>query len=83
MTTVSNYTRKEPGLVITFYLIRIGDIERYHRLDGPAWECMLPHETMNHSVPSTCHNKWYYMGERINCNSQEEFEGILTLMAFW
>jgi hypothetical protein len=42
-----------------------------HRLDGPAVEF------------SNGHVAWFYMGERIYCNSQEEFEQLIRLKAFW
>lgn len=45
---------------------------KLHRVDGPAdiyefWG--YPH--------------WYYNGKRIDCSSQEEFEKIIKLKAFW
>jgi len=42
-----------------------------HRLDGPAME-----------FPSG-RGEWYYQGKRIDCSSQEEFEKLLKLKAFW
>ena len=42
-----------------------------HRLDGPA------HEFVNG------YKYWYYKGERIDCSSQQEFEKLLKLKAFW
>jgi hypothetical protein len=44
---------------------------RFHRLDGPAVEW-----------PNGCKD-WYYKGKRISCSSQEEFERIIRLKAFW
>lgn len=41
-----------------------------HRLDGPA-------------VDWNDNKQWFYMDKRINCNSQEEFERLLKLKAFW
>ena len=43
---------------------------KYHRLDGPAFE-------------SSEGCTWWFMGEHIPCNSQEEFEQLLRLRAFW
>ena len=42
-----------------------------HRLDGPAriWK----------SFP----DEWWINGEHINCTSQEEFERLLKMKAFW
>jgi len=45
---------------------------RIHREDGPAVEG-------SGSLP----NIWYYHGEYIKCNSQQEFERIIKLKAFW
>ena len=42
-----------------------------HRLDGPAIE----HADGSYS--------WYYHGKRIDCTTQEEFEHLLKLKAFW
>lgn len=44
---------------------------RSHRLDGPAVES------------TDGRNKWYYHGEEVKVNSQEEFEKYLKLKAFW
>jgi hypothetical protein len=43
---------------------------RHHRLDGPAREWAAGKE-------------WYIHGERIFCSSQEEFERLMKLKAFW
>ena len=43
---------------------------KLHRADGPATECFDV-------------KKWFYHGECIECNSQEELERILKLKAFW
>ena len=43
----------------------------WHRLDGPAIET------------SDGHKEWYYQGKHIECSSQEEFEKIIKLKAFW
>jgi len=49
----------------------------YHRIDGPA-------TTFSYFI----HNKmgtpkWYIHGNRMDCKSQEEFERLLKLKAFW
>ena len=44
---------------------------KLHRDDGPAVEF------------SNGIKLWYYNGKKINCNSQEEFESLLKLRAFW
>jgi hypothetical protein len=43
----------------------------YHREDGPAVE----------NYDGT--KRWYYRGKLIHCSSQEEFERLLKLKAFW
>jgi hypothetical protein len=43
----------------------------FHRLDGPAFE---------YAIGNKC---WYYYGERIECQSQSEFERLIKLKAFW
>jgi hypothetical protein len=42
-----------------------------HRIDGPAvfW--------------ANGYKEWYYKGEKVDCNSQEEFERYLKLKLFW
>jgi len=44
---------------------------KIHRTDGPAVEC------------DDGFKLWFYNGARINCSSQEEFEKLLKLKAFW
>ena len=43
----------------------------YHREDGPAL------------ITSNGFKFWIYNGNLIHCNSQEEFERLLKLKAFW
>ncbi len=50
------------------YWYRSGHI---HREDGPAVEY------------ANGDKLWYYNGNRIECSSQEEFERLLKLKAFW
>lgn len=44
---------------------------KYHREDGPAVE------------HANGHKEWWLNGKHINCSSQEEFERLLKLKAFW
>ena len=51
-----------------------------HRADGPA---VISYEL---SLPGThidFHREWWYMGRRVDCSSQEEFEKCLKIKAFW
>lgn len=45
--------------------------DKHHRLDGPAIEYADGHKI------------WFVEGKLINCNSQEEFDRLLKLKAFW
>lgn len=54
-----------------------GDLEwfvngRRHREDGPSF--------IKHSYE---YKEWWINGHRIKCNTQEEFEKLLRLKAFW
>lgn len=42
-----------------------------HRLDGPAL------------IWSNGNKEWWYKGKFIKCSSQEEFEKLIKLRAFW
>ena len=42
-----------------------------HRLDGPAIDFL--------DAPS----RWYIKGKRLSCTTQEEFEQLMKLKAFW
>jgi len=42
-----------------------------HRVDGPAVEWINGDKC------------WCYRGDEINCNSQQEFERLIKLKAFW
>jgi hypothetical protein len=44
---------------------------RFHRIDGPAID------------QSDGTKEWYYDGNKIDCSSQEEFEKLIKLKAFW
>lgn len=65
-----------------------------HRIDGPAIEYPNGNQTWYYhnkihredgpadiSANGTKH--WYYHGKLINCKSQEEFEKLIKLKAFW
>ena len=58
-------------------MLNTGSAEWYrngklHRLDGPALDRTNMGETY-----------WFYHGELIECETQEEFERYLRLKAFW
>jgi len=42
-----------------------------HRLDGAAIEY------------KNGNKEWYYQGRQVYCNTQEEYEKLLKLKAFW
>lgn len=44
---------------------------KVHRIDGPAVES------------SNGEKFWYYYGKFIKCSSQQEFEKLIKLQAFW
>ena len=46
--------------------------DKYHREDGPAIEG-------NKQVP----DRWYLEGKKIDCTTQQEFEQLMKLKAFW
>jgi hypothetical protein len=56
-----------------------------HRLDGPA----ASYQRCNNNCLSTgkceltTYNRWYIDGVQLDCHSQEEFEQLLRLKAFW
>jgi hypothetical protein len=65
-----------------------------HRIDGPAvedidgykewWKNGLRHRLDGHAIEySDGCGLWYYEGEKIDCNSQEEFERYIKLKLFW
>lgn len=71
--TLDKEFHREDGPALEFpdgnrYWYRYG---KYHREDGPAFEY------------GNGHKEWWLHGERIDCNSQEEFERILKLKALW
>lgn len=67
---------------------------RLHRTDGPAIEYANGDKLWY--INGTLHRengpavewgynivRWYYRGNRVNCNSQEEFEGFLRFPLFF
>lgn len=62
-----------------------------HRADGPAIEGLYQlkkkytstNDYLLDVVKANSYNKWYYDGQEILCRSQEEFERIIKLKAFW
>ena len=69
------YRNKNTGHIREHY--NYGDIVFYnekmifHRLDGPA------------EIRRDGSCSWYYNGTKLDCSSQEEFEKLLKLKAFW
>jgi hypothetical protein len=65
-----------------------------HREDGPAFEgtdgvkiWFLNGELHREDGPAVeeangC-KEWWYQGKKLDCNSQEEFERLMKLKAFW
>ena len=47
---------------------------KLHREDGPAYICVCMEPNII---------KWYWEGTRIKCTSQQEFEQLIKLKAFW
>lgn len=46
-------------------------VQERHREDGPALTL------------SNGKQEWYYFGKHLNCKTQEEFEELMKLKAFW
>ena len=67
--------------------------DTFHRLDGPAIEYIdgdtfwyqhgLLHRLDGPAMEYDTTKSWYYKGRKIFCSSQQEFEKILKLKAFW
>ena len=53
---------------------------KFHRLTGPAVSYMVG-LTVDDEIIET--HEWGYHGTKIECSSQEEFERIIKLKAFW
>ncbi len=45
--------------------------DKRHRLDGPAVEY------------GDGRKEWYYLGDKVECESQEEFERLIKLRSLW
>jgi len=65
-----------------------------HRTDGPAVECASGtkywfldgkrHRTDGPAIErADGYKRWYLNGKQIDCKSQEEFERLMRLKAFW
>jgi len=48
-----------------------------HRLDGPAYYLKIAYKSLE------IIKEWYFEGKKIECSSQEEFEKLIKLKAFW
>lgn len=56
----------------------------YHREDGPAMIFIdIPDNNPMWGMQGTSKQEWWYLGEKIEVSSQEEFEQFLRLKAFW
>ena len=87
---MENYNRVEKYEYVTFYYLN----NKFHRIDGPAIEYSngdkwwlqngLWHRIDGPAIEYADGDKWwYYEDEKIECNSQEEFERIIKLKLFW
>jgi hypothetical protein len=87
---MENYNRIEKTDNIIYYYLN----EKLHRLDGPAYENKNGrkawfqndkyHRLDGPAIEWEDGDKWwYYEGEKIKCDSQEEFERIIKLKLFW
>src|ERR1022692_1184787 len=45
--------------------------DKLHRLDGPAVDYV------------NVHKEWWFNGKQFDCKTQEEFEKLMKLKAFW
>ena len=77
---MQNYNRKTEGSCEHFYWFVSPREAHLHRLDGPAMEVKSEVAPPQYIA---LRNRWFYMGKEIDCKSQEEFESMLALMAFW
>jgi hypothetical protein len=74
------------------YVISLID-GKYHREDGPAYESENVKVWYSHGIRHRMDGPaiiwyngpkyWYYNGTHIPCSSQEEFEKLIKLKAFW
>lgn len=49
----------------------VDGVSQRHRLDGPAY------------IGWNGEKLWFYKGKFVDCSSQQEFEKIIKLIAFW
>ena len=72
LNELDQYHREDGPAYIHNHGIKVWYLNgKQHRVDGPAFE--YPDGT----------KFWYYQGKQIDCQSQEEFERLIKLKAFW
>jgi len=54
--------------------------DKLHRLTGPAVSYMVGLTADDEIIEV---HEWWYHGTKIECSSQEEFERLIQLKAFW
>jgi hypothetical protein len=54
------------------------EYRRFHREDGPAIIY-----SMGFAGRKDVEKQWWYLGKRLDCKTQEEFESLMRLKAFW
>jgi len=70
------------------YIAYYDEQGNWHKEDGPARiNVRASGMWLNNGIQTTRHplteNEWWYHGKQINANTQEEFEQLLKLKAFW
>ena len=87
---MENYNRVEEDFLGTYYYLD----DKFHRIDGPAveyydgdkewWQNGKLHRLDGPAIENSNGEKyWYYEDQKIDCNSQEEFERYIKLKLFW
>jgi hypothetical protein len=66
---------------------------KHHRVGGPAieyssgtkewWLNGKPHREDGPAIIASYRIAWYYHGKEIHCETQEEFDRLIKLAAFW
>lgn len=64
---------------IVIYLDKLG---KYHRIDGPAKIRKVYSIDLSGNKNYFLEKQWFWHGEKININNQEQFNKILKLKAF-
>jgi hypothetical protein len=82
-----------PIINVLVHKVWYDENDKYHREDGPAYESSdvnvwyihgKRHRVDGPAVEWINGDKcWCYRGDEINCNSQQEFERLIKLKAFW